>query len=76
MNELIGLKAAIMIFNNLIPQFQYSSYSLGIDGVSQSQATQAPQLYQEVRDKYEAQYEDLVKRVKMIYNNTLIMSMV
>jgi hypothetical protein len=75
-NELVGLKAAIMIFNNLIPQFQYSSYSLGIDGVSQSQTTQAPQLYQEIRDKYEAQYEDLVKRVKMIYNNTLIMSMV
>jgi len=75
-NELVGLKASIMIFNNLIPQFQLSSYSLGLDGISQSQTNQAPLLYAQIRDQYIAQYEALVTKVKMMYNNTMIVSFV
>jgi hypothetical protein len=75
-NRLVGLKTAIMIFNTLIPQFQYSSYSLGLDGISQSQTTQAPQLYQQVRDAYQAEYDDLVEKIKMKYNNNVLVGFV
>ena len=75
-NEAIGLRAAIMILNTLIPQFQLSSYSLGIDGVSQSQTNQAPQLYAQIRDQYQVQYDKIVQRIKMMYNNTMLVSFV
>lgn len=75
-NRMIGLKCAINIFNLLIPQFQNSSYSLGLDGVSQSQTTQAPQLYAQIRDQYIAEYDKLKDQVKMMYNNSLVMGMV
>lgn len=74
-NKAIGLKAAMNILNNLIMQFQYSSFSLGIDGTSQSQTTQAPQLYEKIRMQYQADYDSIVSQLKMLYNNTIIVSM-
>ena len=76
LNRLIGLKTACMVLTNLINQFQYSSFSLGIDGVSQSQTTQAPQLYQNTRDQYEKEYADLMSQIMMRYNNKIIMSVI
>jgi hypothetical protein len=75
-NRMVGLKAAIMLFSTLIPQYQYSSYSLGIDAVSQSQTTQAPQLFAQVRQAYIEEYEDLIQKLKIKFNNGIILGFV
>lgn len=74
-NQMIGLLAAIRIFNNLIPQFQLSSFSLGIDNVNQSQTNQAPLLYAQIRDKYKEEYEELKSQILTMYNNNIIVGM-
>lgn len=75
-NELVGLKAAIMLFDMLIPQFQYSSHSISIDGTSQSQTTQAPQLYEQVKQSYIQKYDDLVGKIRIKYNNSIMVGMI
>jgi len=76
LNEAIGRKAAILLFNLLIPQFQFSSFSLGLDGVSQSQTIAAPQLYAMIRDLYIKEYDDIVTNLKHKYNQTMIVGMI
>ena len=73
-NRIIGLKAAMMLIMNLIPQFQLSSHSLSTDGLSQSQTNQAPQLYQIIYDKYQQEYEDQVAKVSVIFMNRISVS--
>lgn len=70
-NRIIGLRAAMMIITNLIPQYQLSSYSLGLDGVSQSQSNQAPQLFQDVLNRHQAEYEALTAKLKTMYNHNI-----
>jgi len=71
-NELIGMKAAMMALRNLIPQNQFSSHSLGLDGVSQSQSNQAAQLYAQVYALLEKQYDDVKAGFVSAYSTTIV----
>jgi hypothetical protein len=71
-NRLVGLRAAMMILENLIPQVQFSSHALGLDGVSQSQSNQAAQLYQIILERHQKEYDDILGRVEILFNNRLI----
>jgi hypothetical protein len=73
-NELIGMRAAMMTLQNLIPQVQFSSHSLGLDGLSQGQSNQAAQLYEKVYGMLQAQYDKISKDVASQYYSSIIMN--
>lgn len=68
-NRLIGLKAAIQTIRNIIPTYQLASYSLGIDGMSQSQSNQSFPIYQFLLSEFEREYTDLSDKIRNYYNN-------
>jgi hypothetical protein len=68
------MRAAMMTLQNLIPQVQFSSHSLGLDGLSQGQSNQAAQLYEKVYGMLQAQYDKISKDVASQYYSSIIMN--
>lgn len=67
-NEIIGCQAAIDVCNDMAAaNFQISSHSLGIDGMSQSQSTPGPQVYKVKVDEMKEKKAMLVQKMKSIY---------
>lgn len=73
-NEMLGMKAAILLIDNLIPSYKIASQSLGIDGLSQSVNDLTYQLLQQKRQQLDADLHKLVNRIKMISGNTFFVS--
>ncbi len=73
LNELIGVQAAIDILSDIAATNRISSYSLGLDGMSQSQSTPGPQLYKLRMDELNAKKKTLLNRLKSIYGTKLAM---
>lgn len=65
-NELIGNLAAIDILNSIAATNRAASYSLGIDGMSQSVSTTQP-LFQAKIQHLEEASDELVKKLKNLY---------
>lgn len=75
-NRLVGLRAAISLFLRLIPLYGYSSQSLGMDGMSQSQSQQVANLLLQTKAAYDAEYQDLLGKIRTKYNNNFIMGFI
>lgn len=75
-NRLVGLKAAIALFLRLIPLYGYSSQSLGMDGMSQSQSQQVANLLLQTKAAYDQEYADLLGKLRTKYNNNFIMGFI
>lgn len=73
LNELIGVQAAMDILSDIASTFRISSYSLGLDGMSQSQSTPGPQVYKVRMDELEKKKKTLLNRVRTIYGTKLNM---
>jgi hypothetical protein len=73
-NELVGMKAAMLVLDNLIPQYSVTSQSMGIDGMSQSVGDQMYNLLTTKRQQLEKDYMSAVKRAKVLVGNTLFSS--
>lgn len=75
-NELIGMKAAMLALDNLIPMFRVSSQSLGIDGLSQSVSDNLFNLLGNKRKQLEMDYDKLLKTLKTNYSQRFFMTSV
>ncbi len=75
-NELIGTRAALDILSALAATFRVSSYSLGLDGMSQSQSGPGPQVYKVRIDELKEQYGIMTKKVKAMYGVKLAVSQI
>ncbi len=73
-NEAIGAQAAIMILDNLIPQYRVTSSSLGVDGLSQSVGDQMYALLQDKRKELQTKYDGLVRRFKTLTSSKMFSS--
>lgn len=73
-NEMIGIKAALLLIDNLIPQYQIVSQSLSIDGLGQSVSNQMYQLLQIKQQKLLQDYDRLLKTIKNMLGNNFITS--
>lgn len=72
-NELVGMKAALLLISNLIPQYQIVSQSLSLDGLGQSVTNQAYQLLQIKQQQLMLDYKEMKNTIKtMTGNNFLI----
>lgn len=72
MNEIIGMTAAIDICNDIQAGFRFTSHSLGIDGVNQSQSGPGPQLYKMKIDELRAQLEPLIQKIKTQFGSKFV----
>lgn len=71
-NEVIGIDAAIEVLSSLGATYARStSYSLGIDGMSQSVGTPGPQIFAQRIQELTARKEMLVKKIKSLFGLTL-----
>ena len=70
-NEAVGLKATILLLDNLIPQYRIVNQSLNIDGLGQSVTNQAYSLLQDKRDQSKEQYLHLVNKIKQMTANKI-----
>lgn len=70
-NEAIGAQAAIMVLDNLIPQYRITSSSLSIDGLGQSVGDQMYGLLQDKRKELQARYDALVRRFKTMTSSKM-----
>lgn len=68
MNELIGCEAAIDLLNLLAATNRVQSYSLGVDGLSQSASTPGPQVYQFRIEQLLEQKKILLNKFKALYS--------
>jgi hypothetical protein len=67
-NEIIGCQAAIDVCTDMaVANFQISSHSLGIDGMSQSQSTPGPQVYKVKIDEMKEKKAMLISKIKSMY---------
>jgi hypothetical protein len=73
-NQAIGCKAAIDICNALAAMYQVSSYSLGIDGMSQSQSNPGPQRFQLKIAELEKRLDAIRGKLKMMFGTKWAMS--
>ena len=74
LNEIIGCRAAMDILSDLAATFRVASYSLGIDGISQSQSTPGPQVYRVKMQELQEKYDKLFKKAKALYGVKLATS--
>jgi len=65
-NEAVGLRASMMLLDNLIPQFRFASQSLNLDGAGQSVSDGMYGLLQQKRKDAETDYNQIVKKIKTI----------
>ena len=70
-NEAVAFKAAMLLLDNLIPQYYNTSQSIGIDGMSQSTSHVMYQLLLQKRQQLEKDYLAIIKRIKVLVGNTL-----
>jgi hypothetical protein len=75
-NELIGINAALEVLSALQMTSQGTSYSISIDGASQSFSGPGPQAYQGRIDYLLQQKAVLIKKVKNIYGLSMVSSYV
>lgn len=75
-NELVGMKAAMLAIDNLIPIFRVSSQSMGVDGLSQSVNDNLFKLLQDKRQQLEKDYDTLMKALKTNYSQRFFMTTV
>lgn len=73
-NEIIGTVAAIEILRALEATNKIPSYSLGIDGVSQSISTGGSSVYDNIIQQLEIKKDSLVQKVKAAYGFKLFSS--
>lgn len=73
-NQAIGCRAAIDICNALAAMHQVSSYSLGIDGMNQSQSNPGPQRYQLKIAELEKRLDMIRGKIKAIFGSKWAMS--
>jgi hypothetical protein len=66
-NEIIGCNAAIEVLNALQITNRAQSYSMSIDGASQSMSTPGPQAFQPKIDYLEKKRDGLIRRLKNLY---------
>lgn len=66
-NEIIGIQAAIDILNDLGATFRVSAYSLGIDGISQSQTTPGPNIYAVKIKALQDKFDKLSRKAKALF---------
>jgi hypothetical protein len=74
MNELVGTRAALLLISNLIPQYQIASQSLNIDGMGQSVNNQMYQLLQIKQQQLQADYDKILKTLKVMTGNNFLIS--
>jgi hypothetical protein len=73
-NEVIGMKAAMLVIVNLLPLYRFASQSLGIDGLSQSVNDLAYQLLQNKYEMLEKLYTDAIKKLRTKTGNNFFSS--
>lgn len=73
-NDLIGIYAAIEILGQLAASNRQSSFSLSLDGMSQSVATPGPQVYAERLQKLEEQKVVILNKLKAKFGKKLFSS--
>lgn len=73
-NELVGLTAALDILSSLAATYRSGSYSMAVDGISQSQSTPGPQLFDPRIREIKEKKQMLMKRVKDLYGLNLKIS--
>lgn len=71
-NELIGINAAIDILGIMASNNKAGSYSMGIDGYSQSVSTPGPQVYDSRINLLVAKKATIVKRLKTLFGKNVI----
>lgn len=71
-NELIGINAAIDILGIMASNNKAGSYSLGIDGYSQSVSTPGPQVYDARINLLTNKKSTIVKRLKTLFAKNII----
>lgn len=74
LNELIGCTAAIDVLSALAATNLYSSYSLGMDSMSQSQSGPGPQVYDTRIAALELKRKALMNKFKTLFGSKLAMS--
>lgn len=75
-NDLIAKKAAVEVLGMLGATWTGQSKSLGLDGISQSSSLPSPQVLQARIDKLEEQIKKNVKKLKAMYNQTIVIGAV
>ena len=70
-NEIIGINAALEILSLLQATNKSQSYSLSVDGLSQSSTTPGPQVYQARIDFLLKKKDGLVKKIKNTYGGQI-----
>jgi hypothetical protein len=73
LNELIGIQAAMDILSDVGATYRIQSYSLGLDGLSQSQATPGPQVYKTRIEELTIKKKTLLQRMKSMFGTKLAM---
>ena len=71
LNELVGCVAAIDILSNLAATNLYSSYSLGMDSMSQSQSGPGPNVYDKRIKDLTDKRDKLIQKFKGLYGTKL-----
>jgi len=66
-NYLIGSEAALMILSMLGPSREFTSVSLGQDGISQSSSGPGNMLYVQRMQELKEEKENLIKKIKAMY---------
>jgi hypothetical protein len=66
-NEIVGITAAIDILSSLAATYRSGSYSMSVDGISQSQSTPGPQLFDPRIKQLTEKRAFLIERIKEIY---------
>jgi hypothetical protein len=73
-NEAVGLRATMLILDNLIPQFRFANQSLNIDGAGQSVSDNMYSLLQQKRADAEKDYDKIVNKIKAITSSRIFSS--
>lgn len=72
-NEIVGCVAAIEILSSLASTYRTGSYSMSIDGQSQSQSTQGPQHFLPRIEQLTQKKKDLEDRVKELFGLNVVL---
>lgn len=68
-NEAVGQMATVLLMDNLIPQYRFTSQSLNIDGLGQSVNDNLYNLLQDKRDQSQEKFRVLVNKIKGVTSN-------
>ncbi len=73
-NEAVGLRATMMILDNLIPQYRFANQSLSLDGEGQSVTDNFYLLLKQKRDQAQVDYEHIVQKMKALTSSKVFSS--